>query len=118
MLTGDYRYKACGPSHDVYPHMEKILAAINARYGIVGVLGNHDSLEKVPVLERLGVTMLMNQSLPVSHGGDTIWLVGLDDPHYYGCDDLPGASMASLRRCLKSCWCTRQSWWQKRRRMA
>ena len=55
VLTGDYRYKLHGPSHDVYPHMEKILASINARYGIVGVLGNHDSLEKVPVLERLGV---------------------------------------------------------------
>src|SRR5439155_15087796 len=80
-----------GPSHDVYPHMEKILAAINARYGIVGVLGNHDAAEKVPVLEHLGVTMLVNQSLAVRHGGDTIWLVGLDDPHYYGCDDLPGA---------------------------
>ena len=91
VLTGDYRYKAHGPSHDVYPHMEKILASINARYGIVGVLGNHDAMEKVPVLERLGVTMLVNQSLPLSHGGDTIWLIGLDDPHYYGCDDLPGA---------------------------
>ncbi len=91
VLTGDYRYKTHGPSHNVYPNMEKILAAINARYGIVGVLGNHDAAEKVPVLERLGVTMLVNQSLPLHHGGDTIWLVGLDDPHYYGCDDLPGA---------------------------
>lgn len=91
VLTGDYRYKTHGPSHDVYPHMEKILAAINTRCGIVGVLGNHDAAEKVPVLERLGVTILMNQSLAVRHGGDTIWLVGLDDPHYYGCDDLPGA---------------------------
>src|SRR5262249_9095188 len=91
VLTGDYRYKLHGPSHQVYPHMEKILASINARYGIVGVLGNHDAMEKVPVLERLGVTMLVNQSFPLSHGGDTIWLVGLDDPHYYGCDDLPGA---------------------------
>src|SRR5215813_4068726 len=75
VLTGDYRYKLHGASHNVYPHMEKILASINARSGIVGILGNHDSLEKVPVLERLGVTMLVNQSLPVSHG----------------CDDLPGA---------------------------
>jgi predicted MPP superfamily phosphohydrolase len=35
--------------------------------------------------------MLMNQSLSVTHDGDTIWLIGLDDPHYYGCDDLLGA---------------------------
>ena len=91
VLTGDYRYRTRGPCDDVYPHMEKILAAVNARYGMVGVLGNHDAAEKVPHLERLGVTMLMNQSLELCHGGDTIWLVGLDDPHYYGCDDLPGA---------------------------
>ena len=78
VLTGDYRYRTHGPSHDVYPTMEKILASINTRYGIVGVLGNHDAAEKVPVLERLGVTMLMNQSLAVRHGGDTIWFVGLD----------------------------------------
>ena len=89
--------------------MEKILASINARYGIVGVLGNHDSLENVPVLERLGVTMLVNQSLPVSHGGDTIWLVGLDDPHYYGCDDLPGALHGVPEEVFKVRWCTRQS---------
>ena len=91
VLTGDYRYRAHGPCHDVYPNMEKILASVKARYGIVGVLGNHDAAEKVPQLERLGVTMLVNQSLELRHGGDTIWLVGLDDPHYYGCDDLPGA---------------------------
>jgi len=94
VLTGDYRYRVSGPCHDVYPHMEKILASVNARYGIIGVLGNHDASEKVPHLERLGVTMLVNQSLELRHGGETIWLVGLDDPHYYGCDDLPGALSA------------------------
>ena len=91
VLTGDYRYRTYGPCDDVYPNMEKILAAVNARHGIVGVLGNHDAFEKVPVLERLGVTMLVNQALALQRGDDTIWLVGLDDPHFYGCDDLPGA---------------------------
>jgi len=91
VLTGDYRYRVRGPCDDVYLHMEKILASVNARSGIVGVLGNHDAAEKVPQLERLGVTMLVNQSLELRHGGDTIWVAGLDDPHYYGCDDLPGA---------------------------
>jgi predicted MPP superfamily phosphohydrolase len=91
VLTGDYRYRRYGPCDDVYPNMEKILASVRARHGIVGVLGNHDAAEKVPHLARLGVTMLVNQSLALRHGGDTVWLVGLDDPHYYGCDDLPGA---------------------------
>lgn len=91
VLTGDYRYRLTGPSHHVYPHMEKILAAINARHGIIGILGNHDSAEKIPVLESLGVTMLVNQSHHIRQADASLWLVGLDDPHYYGCDDLAGA---------------------------
>jgi len=91
VLTGDYRYRTRGSCHDVYPNMEKILASVNARHGIVGVLGNHDAAELVPRFERLGVTMLVNQALELRRDGGSIWLVGLDDPHYYGCDDLPGA---------------------------
>lgn len=91
VLTGDYRYRVSGPSHQVYPNMEKILAAINARYGVVGILGNHDAAEKVPALQALGVTMLVNQAHEINHAQASLWLVGLDDPHYYGCDDLPGA---------------------------
>ena len=75
----------------VYSNMERILGAVQARYGIVGVLGNHDAAEKVAALQQMGVTMLVNQAHELRHGGDSIWLVGLDDPHYYGCDDLPGA---------------------------
>src|SRR5262252_4017945 len=37
VLTGDYRYRRLGPCDDVYLHMEKILASVNARYGTVGV---------------------------------------------------------------------------------
>jgi uncharacterized protein len=91
VLTGDYRFQVSGPCHNVYPNMEKILTCVHARYGTVGVLGNHDAAEQVAVLEGMGVTMLVNQSLALQQGGDSVWLVGLDDPHYYGCDDLPGA---------------------------
>src|SRR5262249_57675687 len=55
VLTGDYRYKARGPSHDVYPHMEKILASINARCGIVAGRGNQNSIDNTPVLQRPSV---------------------------------------------------------------
>src|SRR5215471_15849034 len=79
VLTGDYRYRTHGPCHEVYPNMEKILASVNARYGMVGVLGNHDAAEKVPQLERLGVTMLVNQALAVTHdvtpSGSLAWTI-------------------------------------------
>ena len=91
VLTGDYRFEASGPSHDVYRNMEKILGSINARCGTVGILGNHDFMEKVPKLERMGVRMLVNEALELQNGRESVWLVGLDDPYHYGCDDLPGA---------------------------
>jgi predicted MPP superfamily phosphohydrolase len=91
VLTGDYRFKVRGPCHNIYPPMERILKSVNARLGVVGILGNHDVSEEVPALEALGVRMLINQALELRRGRETAWVIGLDDPHYYGCDDLPGA---------------------------
>jgi predicted MPP superfamily phosphohydrolase len=91
VLTGDYRFGVRGPCQHVYPPMERVLKSVNARLGIVGILGNHDVSEEVPALERLGVRMLINEALELRRGRDRAWIIGLDDPHYYGCDDLPGA---------------------------
>lgn len=91
VMTGDYRFEIHGPCHNVYHAMERILAAISARHGIVGILGNHDFAEEADAFREMGVTMLINESLEVREGEDRLWLVGLDDPHFYGCDDLPGA---------------------------
>lgn len=91
VLTGDYRFQIHGPCHNVYHNMEKILASIHSRRGVVGILGNHDFAEEAIWLEGMGVRMLINQSIQVQQDHESIWVVGLDDPHYYGCDDLPGA---------------------------
>jgi hypothetical protein len=91
VLTGDYRFAMRGPCHGIYPPMERILKSINARLGVVGILGNHDVSEEVPALEQLGVRMLINEALEVRRGRDSAWVIGVDDPHYYGCDDLPAA---------------------------
>ena len=91
VLTGDYRFHNDGSCDAVYPPMARILSAVNARHGIVGILGNHDCAAMVPEFTRMGVKMLVNEALEVRHGTDSIWLIGVDDPHYYGCDDLPGA---------------------------
>lgn len=91
VLTGDYRFLMNGSCRDVYPAMSHIVASIRARHGLVGVLGNHDAAEMVPEFESMGVRMLLNESLEVRQGEHSIWLAGLDDPHYYGCADLPKA---------------------------
>jgi predicted MPP superfamily phosphohydrolase len=90
-MTGDYRFEMRGPCDGIYPPMERILRSVQARLGVVGVLGNHDVSEEVPALERLGVRMLINEALELRRGRESAWVIGLDDPHYYGCDDLPAA---------------------------
>jgi len=91
VMTGDYRFATSGACQTVYPPMEHILRAVDARMGVIGILGNHDVSDEIPELERMGVRMLINDALQVRRGRESIWVIGVDDPHYYGCDDLPGA---------------------------
>ncbi len=91
VMTGDYRFEIHGPCHNVYHHMESILSCVHAREGVVGILGNHDFDEMIPEFQRMGVRMLLNENLEIRRGAESLWLMGLDDPHYYACDDLPRA---------------------------
>ena len=91
VLTGDYRYEDRGSCEAVYPLMRSIVSSISATHGIFGILGNHDSAEIAFELEETGVRMLINESAEITRGADSIWLVGVDDPFDYQCDDLDGA---------------------------
>ena len=91
LLGGDYRFQVKGPCHNVYPEMEKLLKGLDPPHGVLGILGNHDFAEEAEELSRMGVEMLLNRARPVERQGDLLWFVGLDDPHFYGCDDLEGA---------------------------
>ncbi len=91
VLTGDYRFEVSGPCHAIYPRMRRVLRAIRARHGVVGILGNHDCADIAVELEQAGVRMLINEALEVRSPHGRLWVIGVDDPHYYGCDDLAGA---------------------------
>ena len=91
VLTGDYRFHVYGPCDEIYPRMRLLLSAIRARHGVIGILGNHDCADIALELEKAGVRMLINQAVAVGPPEASLWVVGVDDPHYYGCDDLPGA---------------------------
>jgi predicted MPP superfamily phosphohydrolase len=71
--------------------MRHVLGAIRARYGVIGILGNHDCADIALELEKAGVRMLINQAVEVGPPEGRLWVLGVDDPHYYGCDDLAGA---------------------------
>ena len=88
VMTGDYRFEVFGTCDKVYPRMGLILGAVRARYGVLGILGNHDPAEIAMELARMGVHMLINDATELRSGGSSLWIAGVYDPHYYGCDDL------------------------------
>jgi hypothetical protein len=91
VMTGDYRFLTYGHYDKTLTLVESLVKTIQAPYGVTGVLGNHDWLEMVPGLERCGIRMLLNEAQAVEKGSDAIWLLGLDDVHYYETGDLEKA---------------------------
>ena len=101
VLTGDYRFDVGGPVDKVYRRMRRILSAIRSRHGVIGILGNHDCSDIAIGLESMGVRMLINESAAVGPPDDPLWVVGVDDPHFYGCDDLKSAMSGVPERGFK-----------------
>jgi predicted MPP superfamily phosphohydrolase len=92
VLTGDYRFDVRGRCDMVYPRMRRILHAVRSRHGVLGILGNHDCADIAIGLEAMGVRMLINESTAVGPPDSPLWVLGVDDPHFFGCDDLREAS--------------------------
>ncbi|MBT8762820.1 CDP-archaeol synthase [Desulfohalobiaceae bacterium Ax17] len=91
ILGGDYRMATHSTYLDAMGKLKRVISSIKTNDGIIAVLGNHDCLEMVEFLEEIGVKVLLNDALPIEHKGQTIWIVGVDDPHYYQCHDLDQA---------------------------
>ena len=91
ILGGDYRMATHGSYQDALQKLKRVIANIKTSDGIIAVLGNHDCLEMAELLEEMGVKVLVNDAIPIRHKGETAWIVGVDDPHYYQCHDLDQA---------------------------
>lgn len=87
LVGGDIRMETYGPMAPCLRRLRRLLSHVRSRHGILGVLGNHDCLEMSPDLEEAGMITLVNEAWPISKGEDRIWIVGVDDPHYYRVDD-------------------------------
>lgn len=80
-LTGDFRTCAFSDHIDATKATIKLLKDVKAqRYA---VLGNHDLLAKVPILEATGMRFLLNENIVMRRGRDVLYLVGIDDPNFY-----------------------------------
>jgi len=95
VLTGDYRFRVQGPFEQILPGMAELVAAVRAREGILGVLGNHDDAAMVEEFERLGIAMLVNETRTIRRNGAAIHLTGTDDVHYFYTDAAPAALAAA-----------------------
>jgi len=87
LLTGDYRYHTDGAYRHLEAEFAALAPALACPLGVFGILGNHDYIEMVPLLERAGVRTLVNEAAAITTGGARLWLVGLDDVHFYGMHD-------------------------------
>ena len=83
LIGGDIRMQTYGPIAPCLRHLKRLLPHIRSQHGLLGVLGNHDCLEMTPDFEEAGLIMLINESWPIERNGEKIWIVGVDDPHYY-----------------------------------
>lgn len=97
VLTGDYRFRSFGPLENALAGLTKIRQMLSC--DTVAILGNHDSIQMVPVMESLGITVLLNESFVVSRDNKELTFVGVDDPSYYKLDNL---GFALSQRPIKS----------------
>lgn len=95
LVGGDIRMKTYGPMAPCLRELRRLLGHIQAPHGMLGVLGNHDCIEMLPNFEEAGIVMLVNESWELSKEKqgqtETIWVVGVDDPHYYQTEDFSQA---------------------------
>ena len=91
LIGGDIRMELYGPIAPAVRLLRRLVGQIHATHGTYGVLGNHDCIEMLPDLEEAGVRMLVNDAEEIRRGAANLWLVGVDDPHFYKCHDLETA---------------------------
>ncbi|HEY53267.1 MAG TPA: twin-arginine translocation signal domain-containing protein [Caldilineae bacterium] len=79
VLTGDYVWRESEAMFELAP----LIAALNARYGVYGILGNHDYWLDVDLVKagfrEARIPLLINEHIPITLGGSTLVLAGLDD---------------------------------------
>lgn len=101
VLVGDYRYHLSGPYELVFKRIGQILAKAQVKDGIFAVRGNHDSPEMMREFPPIGVRVLNNENVRITRDGQSIYIVGVDEPHYDQADDLPLATITIPPRAFK-----------------
>jgi predicted MPP superfamily phosphohydrolase len=86
VFTGDYRAAETGSfrQRSILHPMAKIVEEVAAGDGSLAVLGNHDCHEMLEPLEDVvGVRVLVNEQVEIARDGQSITLIGFDDPYRF-----------------------------------
>lgn len=101
VMTGDFRARTWGDFNAALDSLEQVRESITGE--VYAILGNHDSIRMVPYMEKMRIHMLINESVTLDRNGQSIYLSGIDDPHYYrsdnmerACDSVPRESTSIL----------------------
>ena len=81
VLTGDYRARTFGPYAATLAGLAQLRAHL--KHTVYAVLGNHDTIRMVPGMEAMGYRLLLNEWVKLQRDGETLYLAGIDDAHYY-----------------------------------
>ena len=90
VITGDFRANTFGDWLPAIDAMRRVRLHLHG--DVYGILGNHDTIRMVPALEAMDVRMLLNEQAVITRGSNSIYLAGIDDPHYYRADNLEKAA--------------------------
>jgi predicted MPP superfamily phosphohydrolase len=82
-LTGDVHGWPEHPIEQSVGLLARALSGVRVRERRLAVLGNHDPVEMIAALERLGFETLVNRSVTLSRKGASIRVTGLDDVHNF-----------------------------------
>lgn len=101
LLGGDYRFGYFGPEDFVVPMIKELLETVETKYGIYGVLGNHDISLVKEKFEEAGIHILVNEGVEVNHNGVKVWISGVDVQHGFECSDVASAVIHAPRDAFK-----------------
>jgi len=90
VMTGDFRAKTYGVTESALANLARLRPFL--RGDVYGVMGNHDFIEMLPVMEAMGIRFLMNEHVMLQRGSARLCLAGVDDIHFYETDNIQNAA--------------------------
>ncbi len=83
VITGDIRDNIHAPLHPLIERLERVVSSVHAPDGVLSVLGNHDGAAMVAPMEKIGIHVLLNETLTLTRDTDDLHITGLDDVHRF-----------------------------------